>query len=124
MNATAATFSFKQIAIDFKEITKAGLAISVVFSSIAGYLLGVLDFHDLKVTTLLMLAIGGYCMVGASNAFNQVIEKDLDALMDRTKNRHHRGAVGIGGAMRDAVVHRVGGVGSAAESESLLLMVE
>lgn len=34
-----------------------------------------------------MLAIGGYCMVGASNAFNQVIEKDLDALMDRTKNR-------------------------------------
>jgi heme O synthase-like polyprenyltransferase len=24
-------------------------------------------------------------MVGASNAFNQVIEKDLDALMNRTK---------------------------------------
>ena len=87
MNTTAPTFSIRQIAIDFKEITKAGLAISVVFSSIAGYLLGVIDFHDLKVTTLLMLAIGGYCMVGASNAFNQVIEKDLDALMDRTKNR-------------------------------------
>lgn len=34
-----------------------------------------------------MLTIGGYCMVGASNAFNQVIEKDFDALMDRTKNR-------------------------------------
>ena len=26
-------------------------------------------------------------MVGASNAFNQVIEKDLDALMNRTRNR-------------------------------------
>lgn len=26
-------------------------------------------------------------MVGASNAFNQIIEKDLDALMHRTKNR-------------------------------------
>jgi protoheme IX farnesyltransferase len=26
-------------------------------------------------------------MVGASNAYNQVIEKDLDILMDRTKNR-------------------------------------
>jgi protoheme IX farnesyltransferase len=26
-------------------------------------------------------------MVGASNAFNQVIEKDIDALMERTKNR-------------------------------------
>jgi protoheme IX farnesyltransferase len=34
-----------------------------------------------------MLAVGGYFMVGASNAFNQVMERDLDALMDRTKNR-------------------------------------
>jgi protoheme IX farnesyltransferase len=34
-----------------------------------------------------MLVVGGYCMVGASNVFNQIIEKDLDAKMDRTKNR-------------------------------------
>jgi protoheme IX farnesyltransferase len=34
-----------------------------------------------------MLAIGGYCMVGASNVFNQILEKELDAKMDRTKNR-------------------------------------
>jgi len=69
---------------DFKEITKIRLSISVVFSSIAGYVLGVesIDFY-----TLLLLAFGGYFMVGASNAFNQIIEKDLDALMDRTKNR-------------------------------------
>ncbi len=69
---------------DFKEITKMRLAISVVFSSVAGYFLGaeVLDF-----VTVLLLAIGGYFMVGASNAYNQIIERDLDALMDRTKNR-------------------------------------
>jgi len=69
---------------DFKEITKMRLAISVVFSSLAGYLLGV-DTVDFK--TLTLLAFGGYFMVGASNAYNQIIEKDLDALMDRTKNR-------------------------------------
>jgi len=69
---------------DFKEITKMRLAISVVFSSLAGYLLGV-DTVDFKALTL--LAFGGYFMVGASNAYNQIIEKDLDALMDRTKNR-------------------------------------
>ena len=40
MSATASSFSIKKIALDFKEITKAGLAVSVVFSSIAGYLLG------------------------------------------------------------------------------------
>jgi len=69
---------------DFKEITKMRLALSVVFSSVAGYLLGV-ETVDFK--TLILLALGGYFMVGASNAFNQIIEKDLDALMDRTKNR-------------------------------------
>ena len=68
----------------FFELTKARLAISVVFSSVVGYLLAV-DSFDLY--TLVLLSIGGYCMVGASNSFNQIIEKDIDALMDRTKNR-------------------------------------
>jgi protoheme IX farnesyltransferase len=87
LNSTTNTLSLKAIFRDFKEITKAGLAISVLFSSIAGYLLGFDESHPFSWTTLIMLIIGGYCMVGASNAFNQVIEKDLDALMDRTKNR-------------------------------------
>ncbi|TYA55173.1 heme o synthase [Formosa maritima] len=69
---------------DFKEITKIRLSVSVVFSSIAGYLLGV---ESVDYNTLILLALGGYFMVGASNAFNQVIEKDLDALMNRTKYR-------------------------------------
>jgi protoheme IX farnesyltransferase len=87
LSNTSNSISIKSIYIDFKAITKAGLAISVVFSSIAGFLLGVPDFQSLHWIVLLKLAIGGYCMVGASNAYNQVIEKDLDALMDRTKNR-------------------------------------
>lgn len=69
---------------DFKEITKMRLSLSVVFSSIAGYLLGA---DTISVKVLILLALGGYFMVGASNAFNQIIEKDLDALMHRTKNR-------------------------------------
>src|SRR5699024_104021 len=60
------------------------LSISVVISSIAGYLLGA---DTISFSVLLLLAIGGYCMVGASNVFNQVIEKDIDGLMHRTKNR-------------------------------------
>lgn len=87
MNTTPNSISFKSIYVDFKAITKAGLAISVVFSSIAGYVLGFDSTHSFSWLVLLKLAIGGYCMVGASNAYNQVIEKDLDALMDRTKNR-------------------------------------
>ncbi|WP_161641276.1 heme o synthase [Flavobacterium undicola] len=87
LSTTTNTFSLKAIFTDFKEITKAGLAISVLFSSIAGYLLGFNDGQPFQWSVLLMLCVGGYCMVGASNAYNQVIEKDLDALMDRTKNR-------------------------------------
>lgn len=80
-------FTVKALFFDFKEITKAGLAVSVVFSSVAGFLLGIETVNLQTFYTLILLAIGGYCMVGASNAFNQIIEKDLDALMDRTKNR-------------------------------------
>lgn len=76
--------SLSVILSDFKEITKAKLAVSVVFSSIAGYFLGA---YELSLVSLLLLTFGGYCMVGASNAYNQIIEKDLDALMNRTKNR-------------------------------------
>lgn len=87
LDVPATSLSIKSVFADFKAITKAGLAISVLFSSIAGYLLGFNSSHPFSWGILLMLMIGGYCMVGASNAFNQVIEKDLDALMDRTKNR-------------------------------------
>lgn len=60
------------------------LALSVVFSSVAGYFLGADTF---QISEVILLTIGGYAMVGASNAYNQIIEKDLDALMDRTRNR-------------------------------------
>ncbi len=87
LNATTNNLSFKSIYTDFLEITKARLAVSVVFSSIAGFMLGISNIHSLDWMVLLKLTIGGYCMVGASNAFNQVIEKELDSLMERTKNR-------------------------------------
>lgn len=83
--STTVTPTIKHTALsDFKEITKMRLSLSVVFSSVAGYFLGA-DTINLKI--VLLLALGGYFMVGASNAFNQIIEKDLDALMHRTKNR-------------------------------------
>lgn len=87
MNSISSTHnktSLKSIVKDFKQLTKVGLSVSVVFTSVTGYLLGA---ETINYTTILLLSIGGYLMVGASNAFNQVIEKDIDALMQRTKNR-------------------------------------
>ena len=78
------TYSFSTTVKDLKEVTKMRLSLSVVFSSVAGYLLGA---EEIDFLTLILLAVGGYFMVGASNAFNQIIERDYDALMERTKDR-------------------------------------
>ncbi|MEM9361238.1 MAG: heme o synthase [Bacteroidota bacterium] len=110
-----ATGSLKYISLslffaDFKEITKARLAVSVVFSSIAGYFLGA---YQIDLWSISLLAFGGYCMVGASNAYNQVIERDLDALMKRTQNRPiPSGRMTVNMAMSIAVVLTLLGVWS------------
>lgn len=94
---------------NFTEITKLRLSVSVVFSSVAGYLLGAakVDFM-----ILLLLCIGGYCMVGASNVYNQIMERDLDILMDRTKNRPiPAGTMSVSRALSIAIVLTVVGIG-------------
>ena len=94
---------------NFKELTKVRLSVSVVFSSLAGYLLAA-ESIDFKI--LLLLAIGGYCMVGASNAYNQIIEKDLDALMLRTQSRPiPSGRMSVNTALVIAVVLTLLGIG-------------
>ena len=111
MSTATIIVQFKSKLADFFEITKARLAVSVVFSSVAGYLLGFDSEFPFKWLTLVLLAVGGYCMVGASNAFNQVIEKDLDALMDRTKNRPvASGRMSVNEALTIAIVLTVLGL--------------
>lgn len=69
---------------DVLALCKVRLSSSVVFSALAGYLLGA---DPVNWTDLLLLTAGGFLVVGASNAINQVIEKEQDARMDRTRNR-------------------------------------
>ncbi len=102
------TKSWTLVLSDLKELTKVRLAASVVFSSIAGYLLGA---YTLDLVSILLLAFGGYCMVGASNAYNQVIERDLDSLMKRTRNRPiPAGRMSVSLAMTVAIAMTVMGV--------------
>ena len=81
---TASSLNIGQIINDFFQLTKLRLSTSVVFSSLAGYLLA---SDKLETQVLLGLFFGGFAMVGASNAFNQLIEKNKDSLMIRTQNR-------------------------------------
>lgn len=69
---------------DLGLLLKFRLAFSVVISAVAGYLLGAPEVHW---TELILLTLGGFAVVGSSNAFNQVWEIDQDGLMGRTQNR-------------------------------------
>ena len=100
--------TIKNFISDFKQLTKVGLSLSVVFSSIAGYLLAA-EIVDTFI--VIQLAIGGYFMVGASNAFNQVIEKDTDSLMKRTMNRPlPTGRMSVSTALTIAFLFTISGI--------------
>ncbi|GGG94395.1 protoheme IX farnesyltransferase [Polaribacter pacificus] len=101
--------SLKSFLTDLKQLTKVGLSLSVVFSSVAGYLLAA-DIVSLNI--LVILSIGGFFMVGASNAFNQVIEKQTDALMKRTMNRPlPTGRMHVNTALTIAIIFTIAGIG-------------
>lgn len=69
----------------FVELLKVRLSLLVAFSCAFGYGLATRGNMDWQV--LIMLTIGGFLLSGASVSINQILEKDLDALMTRTQNR-------------------------------------
>jgi protoheme IX farnesyltransferase len=69
----------------FTELLKVRLSLLVAFSCAFGYALATKGNVDWVV--LVMLTLGGFLLSGASVSINQIIEKDLDKIMSRTKNR-------------------------------------
>jgi len=78
---------------DFNKLIKGRLTFLVVFSASISYLIGLKAIHALNWSQAemwkhwLMLIVGGTLVTAAANCFNEVIEKDLDKLMKRTKDR-------------------------------------
>lgn len=70
---------------DFKMLVKFRLSLTVVFSSAMGFLIAGSGRWDWF--SLFMLIVGGFLVTGAANILNQVLEKDFDRLMERTKER-------------------------------------
>jgi heme o synthase len=70
---------------DFVALAKPRLNLLVVVSSIAGYTMGGGDTHD--VWRMLAVALGTGLVAGGASAFNQVLERDADAKMHRTRLR-------------------------------------
>jgi heme o synthase len=71
--------------VDYGLLVKFKLNLWVVFSAVMGYLVAAKSFGN--GFEILMIALGGFLVTGASNALNQILERDFDAQMDRTANR-------------------------------------
>lgn len=70
---------------DLRMLVKLKLNITVVLSSVLAYF--VVANGDVNFLSLAILALGGFLVTGAANAFNQILEKDYDKLMARTSDR-------------------------------------
>jgi protoheme IX farnesyltransferase len=68
----------------YAQLLKIKLTLTVVFSAVVGYLLG---FSEFNLTHFIYLLIGGFFVTGSANAFNQILERDKDKLMERTSVR-------------------------------------
>ena len=68
----------------YSQLLKLRLSLTVVISATAGYLIGVQDFI---LQELVLLILGGFFVTGSANGFNQVLEKEYDAVMERTHLR-------------------------------------
>ncbi|HET6243201.1 MAG TPA: heme o synthase [Bacteroidia bacterium] len=69
---------------DYFQFIKFRLTSLVVFSAVICFIYG---SSNLDWTKLIWLVIGGFLVTGSSNGFNQIMEKETDKLMTRTKNR-------------------------------------
>jgi len=73
---------------EYAQFTKLRLSSLVVFSAVLGYFIAI---EELKTPVnwleMTMLFLGGFLVTGASNGFNQVIEREYDKLMPRTATR-------------------------------------
>ncbi len=76
---------FVQKLTDYAMLAKFRLSFLVVFSAVIGYLFA--SPVLISVTNIVLLALGGMLVTGASNAINQIIERDIDKLMTRTQSR-------------------------------------
>jgi protoheme IX farnesyltransferase len=68
----------------YAEMFKLKLTLFVVISAVMGYFMGGASFN---LTAIFLLVVGGFLITCTSNALNQVIEKEHDKLMERTKMR-------------------------------------
>lgn len=87
LSTSKTIFAFDNLMSTLKivfQLTKFRLSFLVSFSAIFGF---VLASDSFKILDLLILGLSGYLVTASSVINNQILEKELDEKMDRTKKR-------------------------------------
>ena len=85
MQQAVAGRTFTQRLQDYGMLLKLRLSSLVVFSAVLAFILG--SHGGIDFAKLLLLTLGGFLVTGGSNGLNQVLERQTDKLMERTKLR-------------------------------------
>jgi heme o synthase len=87
--AGSKSFALASKVKDYFQLIKFTLSFMVVFSTVVCFLIAPYEQIYTRHTLLsvLLLFIAGLCITGSANTINQALEKDTDALMDRTAKR-------------------------------------
>lgn len=97
---------------DYKELTKPRITRMVVITAAIGFVFGIAPGATFPWLTFIVAMVGTALSCMAASIFNQVLERDTDALMDRTKNRPiAAGRVAIKPAMIFGTLLTLAGVG-------------
>jgi len=99
---------------DYNQLLKPNLSGMVVFSSVIGYLMAPnvhFSWNDRSIwQQIITLFIGGMMVTGGANTINQILERESDGLMNRTRTRPlPEGRMSGGEAWIFAAVTGIGG---------------
>jgi protoheme IX farnesyltransferase len=70
---------------DYYYVTKPGIVYGNIFTLVAGFFLA--SSQGVNYTLLFFVVVGLSCVIASGCVFNNYIDKDIDGLMERTKNR-------------------------------------
>ena len=70
---------------DYYIITKPGIIYGNIITAVAGFLFA--SYGDIQYGLLVMTVLGLSCVIAGGCVFNNYIDRDIDGVMERTKDR-------------------------------------
>ena len=77
--------SYSAVISDYYQLTKPGITLAVLISMLVGFVLG--SGGNINYLLMIHVLLGTYLIAAGTGAHNQFMERNLDKLMNRTKER-------------------------------------